>query len=312
MAERAEEIYQALLEAGISEDEIDVQLKEKETEFQGFMTKPAILYLIAKEHGVDVESTENKEILKHIAEDIIDYNDFLIPISSVMENMRNIVIAGRIKSVYDAREFAKKDNTIGRVGSFTICDDSDCIKIVLWNESVKIMESDLFMKGETIQVIGGYSKKSRGEGLEVHLGRQGKIILAPENVKLPQRESSDSYKKPVPTKREVGTEEKKSGWTIQSLHEKEGFIRFISGEVNVEFFKELTLKSGEKSFLLKLVLSDDSGSIKVNIWGMQAVNCAKLITDGIKVKLSNVVIKLNAYSNEKELNFTKKSNLETL
>jgi replication factor A1 len=309
MVERAEEIYQALVDAGISEEEINEQITEKDTEFQGFMTRPAILYLIAKEHGIDVDSTENKEVLKHIAENIIDYNDFLIPISSVAENMRNIVIAGRIKSVYDAREFMKKDNTPGRVGSFTICDNSDCIKVVLWNESVKIMENDLFQKGEIIQLIGGYSKKGREGGLEVHLGRQGKIILSPENMNLPDRETSESYKKPVPTKREPETEaeEKKSGWNIQSLHEKEGFVRFISGTVKAEFFKELTLKNGDKSFLLKLELSDNTGSIKVNIWGLQAVECAKLIIDGIKIKLSNLAIKLNSYSNEKELNFTKKS-----
>ena len=47
MVERAEEIYQALVDAGISEDEISHQVKEKDTEFQGFMTKQAILFLIA-------------------------------------------------------------------------------------------------------------------------------------------------------------------------------------------------------------------------------------------------------------------------
>ncbi len=315
MVERAEEIYQALLDAGISEKEIDQQINEKETEFQGFMTKPAILYLIAKEHGVDVDSSENKEILNHISEDIIDYNDFAIPISSVEENMSNIVITGRVERIFTIRDFVRKDGSPGRVGSFQICDKSKCIKIVLWSENVTIMENDYFKKGEIIQVVGGYSKKGRDEKLEVHLGRQGNIILAPEDVVLTdivkpgiaESEFSETLSKP---KNESSN--KKSTWTIQSLHNKEGFIRFISGIVKVEFFKELTLKSGEKSFLLKLILSEESSSIKVNIWGLKAVECVKLITDGDNIKLSNVVIKENSYTNEKELSFTKKSNLEVL
>lgn len=312
MVERAEEIYQALLDAGISEKDINENITEKETEFQGFMTKPAILYLIAKEHGINVDSTENKEILNHITEEIIDYNDFAIPISSVMENIRNIVIVGRLEAIFQVGDFLKKDGTPGRVGSFKICDNSDCIKVVLWDESVEIMENELFKKGEIIQVIGVYSKRGREGKLEVHLGKQGKIILAPENVELPEIKSlNDSKKRPLEPSRDIIPENSnnKSTWTIQNLFEKEGFIRFITGKVEVEFFKELTLKNGDKSFLLKLILSDESASIKVNIWGIQAVECLKLITDGVSVKLTNVVIKENSYSNEKELNFTKKSNI---
>ncbi|MFX0005462.1 MAG: hypothetical protein ACFFA7_06135 [Promethearchaeota archaeon] len=315
MVERAEEIYQALLDAGISEQEINENITEKEAEFQGFMTKPAILYLIAKEQGVNIDSIENKEILNHITEEIIDYNDFAITISSIVENMRNIVIVGMVETVFQVGAFIKKDGTSGRVGSFKICDNSDCIKVVLWNENVEILENELFKKGEIIQIIGGYSNKGRDGKLEVHLGRQSNIILAPENVKLPEIVNSKNAKyQPSEHSSEILKEnsKKKSKWTIQNLFEKDGFIRFITGEIQVDFFKELTLKNGDKSFLLKLILSDESASIKVNVWGIRAVECLKLITEGATVKLSNVLIKENAYSNEKELNFTKKSDIQFL
>ena len=306
MVERAEEIYQALLNAGISEQEINQAINEKDTEFEGFMTRPAILYLIAKEHGINVESIDKEKILDHLAEDIIDYNDFAIPISSVSENMRNIVIVGTVETIDQVRDFVKKDGTPGRVGSFKICDNTECIIIVLWNENVSVMENDLFKKGETIEVIGGYTKKGRDGNLEVHLGRQSNIILAPENVKFPQGEIATS----IPPK--IERKKKNSTWTIKDLQNKEGFVRFISGTVKVDFFKELTLKSGEKSFLLKFSLSDNNSSIKVNVWGIKAVEYMKLIADGDKVKISNVFIKENSYTNEKELNFTKSSTLEAI
>jgi len=306
--ERAEEIYQALLDAGMSEDDLTAQVKEKETEFQGFMNKQAILYLIAKENGVKVDSSENNEILDRITEDIIDYNDFAIPISNITENMRNIVIAGRITEIQGKKEFLRKDGTPGTVGSFQICDQSDCVKVVLWNDQTEIISNQFFQTGEIIQVVGAYSKKGIKDNLEVHLSRQGKLILAPKGIILPEVKNVDHSKsiekrvsKPVPSK-----------FTIEELYSKEGFIRFVKGIVQVQEFKELTLKNGEKSFLLKLILSDDTSSIRVNIWGLQAVECVKKIEDGNSIKLSNVIIKEFTYSNEKELSSMKRTILEVI
>ena len=43
---------------------------------------------------------------------------------------------------------------------------------------------------------------------------------------------------------------------------------------------------------------------------MKAVECSEIINEGEGVKLSNILIKENTFSNEKELNFTKTSRLE--
>jgi len=305
MVERAEKIYEKLLNLGLSEDDISRQVNEKLTEFQGFMTKEGALYLIGKDNGIDLYSSDPQ--IQNEIEELIDYNDFMIPIASITETMSNIVIAGRVTEIFGIKSFIKKDGTLGIVGSFVICDKSECIKLVLWNDQAKIMENDSFQKDEIIQIIGGYSKMGTTGNLEIHLSRQGKIVLAPKDIVLPEVErvrSSIAVKKKgvkSPTK-----------YTIEELYQKEGFIKFVKGIVYIERFKELTLKNGEKSFLLKLVLSDNTASIKVNIWGMRAVEGMKVINDGVGVKLTNVVIKENSYSQEKELNFTKNSRLELI
>ncbi len=305
MVERAETIYEKLLDLGLSEEDISKQINEKLTEFQGFMTKRGALYLIGKDNGIDLYSSDPQ--IQNEIEELIDYNDFMIPIANIIETMSNIVIAGRITEIFGVKSFNKKDGTPGVVGSFVICDKSECIKLVLWNDQTKIMENESFQKDEIIQIIGGYSKIGTTGNLEVHLSRQGKIVLAPEDIVLPEvervRPSLVGEKKRVksPTKH-----------TIEEIFKKEGFIKFTKGIAHVDMFKELTLKNGEKSFLLKLVLSDDTASIKVNIWGMKAVEAMKIINDGVGVRLTNVVIKENSYSNEKELSFTKSSSLELL
>ncbi len=307
MAERVEEIFQALVDAGIGEDELMAQVKEKETEYQGFMTKQAILYLIAKENGVNVDSSENSEILEHITEEVIDYNDFAIPISEITENMRNIVIAGRLTEIHERREFIKKDGTPGVVGSIQLCDLSECIKVVLWNDQTEIMDNRFFQPQEIIQVIGGYSKKGLNDKLEVHLGRQGKLVLAPKGVILPEVKQQT-----ISTSTEKQFDIIPSKHSIEELYNKEGFIRFVKGIIQIHDFKEFTQKSGEKSFLLKLILSDDSSSITVNIWGLKAVQYVKILENGASVKLINVVVKENSYSNEKEISSTKNTQLEII
>ena len=71
-------------------------------------------------------------------------------------------------------------------------------------------------------------------------------------------------------------------------------------------------KNEDKTFLLKLILSDDTSSIRVLVWGINAVESLKILNDGIGVKLSNVMIKENPYSNEKELVYTKNSRMKIL
>ena len=305
MTERAEQIYQALTEIGLSEDEINRQVNEKLTEYQGFMTKQAVLFLIAKDYGINIYSSEyNSEIQEEI-EGLIDYNEFAIPISDITEGMRNIVITGRISDIFGVRNFMRKDGTPGTVGSFQICDQSECIKIIMWNEKVELMENECFQKGEIIQVIGGYAKEDRDGTLEVHLSRKGKIVLAPKGIVLLGEVKS---KVVGPPKKDII--KKSSNYTIQDLHDKEGFIRIIAGTVRIEDFKELTLKNGERSFLLKLILSDDTASIRINVWDIKAVECVKTINDGDFIKLFNSILKLNKYSSEKELNFIKGSRIE--
>jgi len=317
MVESTEDIFKALMETGLSEQEIKQQIKQKLTEYQGFMNKQAVLFLIAKENGVSIYSSEYSDSIQKEIEELIDYNDFAIPIADISETMSNIVITGRITQTFDVNSFTRKDGTQGVVGSFQMCDTSDCIKVVLWGEQVKIMENEYFTKGEIVQVVGGYSKKGIKEALEVHLSKKGKIVLAPKDIdpkKLPKIESYEDYKQNKEYKKPKNikkiSSEKDSILSIQEIYEKEGFIKFISGIVQIDQFKELTLKNGEKSFLLKLIISDDTASIYVNIWGMKAIECLKIIKEGDGIKLSNILIKENTYTNEKELNFTKSSRLE--
>lgn len=306
MCSNNEDVYQVLINAGIDEQEIERQVKEKYNEYQGFVSKEAILFLIAKEHGLDIASCSSDELVHYE----IDYNDFTIPISNITENITNIVITGRILRNFGTKNFMRKDGSPGLVGSFAIGDNSGTIKVVLWNDQVKIMEKEYFQAGEIIQIIGGYSKVGLNEKIEVHLSKIGKIILSPKNADLSNIPKSDKFKNLKV--QGIVSLKKDSGLSIKELNVKEGFIKSIKGSIKIEEFKEIIKINGEKTFLLKLILSDDTSSIRFLVWGMNAVKCLKNLSEGDYVKLSNVVVKENLYTNEKELIFTKNSLLEII
>ena len=98
MTERAEQVYRALMDLGLSEEEINSQINVKLMEYQGFMTKEGALYLIGKENGINIYSSDPN--IQNEIEELIDYNDFAINISDVIEGMQNIVLAGRITEIF--------------------------------------------------------------------------------------------------------------------------------------------------------------------------------------------------------------------
>lgn len=307
MSISVDELYQKLLDSGISEAELEKQVQNKESEFGGFMSKQGILFIIAKEKGIYIQSPDINEQIYEDFEEEIDYDEFTIELSEVKEEMRNIVLLGKILQIYEPNEFSRKDGTIGKVASFLFGDGSQIIKVILWDDKVDLVKNEYFRVNELIRIIGAYCKKGKNDNLEVHLGKRSKIILSPEIANKELKLRLNTIKYIIQSK---GDSKINSSSRINELVERFNYITQIQGQVQIEGFKEITRKSGEKTFLLKLLLSDDSATIRVIIWGMNAINCLKLISDSDTAVISNVSVKRNKYTNEKELVFTKNSTLE--
>lgn len=307
MSISVDELYQKLLESGISEAELEKQVQNKESEFGGFMSKQGILFIIAKENGIYIQSPEISEQLYEEFEEEIDYDEFSIQLSEIKDEMRNIVLLGKILQIFETRDFTRKDGTGGKVSSFLFGDNSETVKVALWGDKADFSKNEYFRVNELIRIIGAYCKKGKDNNLEVHLGKRGKIILSPEIPNKNLRLRLDSIKVKSQNGREIKS---KSTSKIKDLVESFKYIKTIQGQIKIEEFKEINKKSGEKTFLLKILLSDDSATIRVLIWGMFAIECLKIITEYDTVVISNVAVKENDYTREKELIFTKNSTLQ--
>ena len=293
MSLSAEDIYNALIKAGLKEEDIQEEIKKKADEYQGYISESGILFLIAKNKNLAITQELYKEL-----DDLIDYDEFVISVSEVRENMINIALLGKISKSYGIKEFSHKDGTPGKVGSFLLYDGTGQIKVVLWDENTKVMESDFFRVNELLRVLNGYVKKNKNNNNEVHVEKKGRVILAPDDVELRR----------FPLLQEITFYESE-----ERKYMTEEFINNIQGTVvKIEKFEEKDLKDGNKTFLLKFILALDSFTVHVIVRGMQAVECLKLIDEGLSIRLSNMKAKTNIYTKMKELYFTSKSQCKIL
>lgn len=299
-----QEIYQYLMEKEFSEEELNNEIKKKISEFHGFITEQGALFLIAKEKGVKIQSPDIDPDLYSEIEKEIDYNEFIIPISEIQEGMSNIVVLGKITNIFQIHSFTRKDGTTGIVGSFILAESSGTIKIILWGEHAKIMDSEFFQKGEILRVIGGYSKKSINERLEIHVGKKGRIVLSPTDISKKIKNQLESNNL---NNSHTFLNSQKNTIKIKDICRKEGFLNYVIGLIHIEEFKEFNKNNGEKSFLLRFSLNDDTGSINVIVWDFQAIEMLSSIKNNMKIIIMNTLLRINNSSKEKELHYLKNS-----
>ena len=297
-----DELFQKLLDLGLSEEELENKIRDKVEEYGGFMSKQGVLFIIARENGLDVRSPDIDDYVYDELEEEVDYDEFTIDISDLREGMSNIVLLGKILTIQKVREFLRKDQSLGKVCSFSLGDQTGTVKIVLWDERVDDTKNEYFKPTKLVRIIGGYSKLGQNENLELHLGRKGTLILSPE--------VSDKKREQFEAVTIADLEEITPKSNLEPLREailQNRYINAAKGIVQIEEFKELELKSGDKSFLLTLLLDVEGFTIRVKAWGMNAVECLKIVNDGDFVSITNLAVKENKYSAKKELIFTKNS-----
>ncbi len=289
-----------LLTSGMSKSKIDKSLEKKRIEYKDFASDEMLLFLIAKDNGIHFNNSGIENEFNIGEGEEIDYNEFLIDISGIVDKMANIVLIGKISSISPVNEFIKKDQSIGRVGSFYLHDLTGPIRIVVWDEQTDILKSEFYKEGKILQVINAYSKLNRSDRIEVHLSKNSSLLLSPPSI---DRKKYDLIDININNGQFL---------PINDILGKNGFIheQIIGIASKIIFFKEIEKKDGDKTFLFKFVLSDDSGSIIINIWDLKALESVKIVDEGVNISISKFSVKDNDYSGEKEIYSNKNTALQ--
>ena len=267
---------------GLARKEIQDLVEDKKNELKGLISDEGALFIIAKELGVDVKN-ENKEFLK----------DIEIKISDITHNMKNIMLFGRIKEIYNINNFKKKDGSDGYVGSFLLHDKSGDVRIVLWDELVNIFTDPDFKYNELVKIVNGNAKKGKYGGTEIHIGRFGKVILSPDDV---------DYKNYPNLEIEI--------ISIKDINLNLHSVSIEGKVIQIFPLKEFTRKNGELGRVRSLSLLDSTGSVRIAFWN-EDTDKLNGIEEGDIISVSNLNPKLSTLDSKTiDLNSNKISKIE--
>ncbi len=155
-------------EKGLNEGEINSKVSEKLAKLSDLISKHGALHIIANELGVSVFE---------------DYSGKDFKIEELREGMRNIAFNCKLLKI-DAIRSYNKNGREGKVANLITGDDTQAIRVVVWDETlIDGISNGSMPSGSILHVSGGMIRQNNGRK-EVHLGRGAKLDLNPKNVKF--------------------------------------------------------------------------------------------------------------------------------
>lgn len=186
----------------------------------------------------------NRSIIRK-SEKKIEYEEEFTPIANIKADMNNINVSGRILDISEIRTFEKKDGSVGRVGNVLLGDSTGKIRLTIWDEKTDFLEEIDF--DETVEVLNAYSRENTfSQQIELSLGARGIIQRSEKTVDY--REKFTDIADIIPGE----------SYSIQGKVSEIGELR--------EFEKE----DGTGNVVANLQLKDETGSIRLTLWGEQA------------------------------------------
>lgn len=186
----------------------------------------------------------NRSIIKK-SEKKVEYKEEFTPVEDIKADMNNINVSGRVLDIGEIRTFEKKDGSPGRVGNLLLGDSTGKIRLTLWDEKTSFLDEVDF--DETIEVLHAYSRENAfNQQVELNLGNRG--IIQKSEKEIEYREKFTNIADIIPGE----------SYSVQGKVSEIGELR--------EFERE----DGTENVVANLQLKDETGSIRLTLWGEQA------------------------------------------
>ena len=210
----------------------------------------------------------------------------ITPINQLSLKIPTFSIEGIITALYPTKKFTRQNGTDGKRASIQITDPTGLVYLTFWGDHcamTKDIKEDQKVRITKLSPKANYKDKSKID------------LTATSSTEISIIESESQL--------EI------SLMKINDLIEKGGFGN-IEGKIQeIEDIKSIALKNGETKELQKIILADETGAIRVAIWG-DKVNPDLKVDDSIQINRVNV--KMNSYSNEMEASLSPRSSIELL
>ena len=174
------ELVQKIIEkTGLSQEEVQKKILEKQRELSNLISKDGAAYIIAKELGLDILPKTKRRL----------------EIKNVIPKITDLKLTARVIRVFEPREFKSKAGKKGKVASIILGDETGNIRLSLWDEQTNIIEK--LKPGMAIETFRAYTRDNGFGGVEIRLGNKGGIRIL-EQCELP---TLDKLQKPLEIQR---------------------------------------------------------------------------------------------------------------
>ncbi len=165
-------------------------------------------------------------------------------ISEIKPGISGLNIVGKIIDLGTVRTFQRKDGTPGKVRNITIGDTTGKIRVTLWDAKA---EAPGFAVGDAVEIMNAYARENTFTNqTELQLGSGGSIV---------QSSAAVDYSETITPIADIG---------INAAYS-------ITGHVSgLDEIREFERSDGTKSKVSNIYVSDDTGRIRVALWGEHA------------------------------------------
>jgi replication factor A1 len=167
-----------------------------------------------------------------------------LKISEIKPGMNGLNIVGKVLDIGKMRTFTRKDGTTGKVTNVTLGDDTGKIRLTLWDGKADALG---FNVGDTVEITNAYARENTfSNQTELNLGSGGGIVKSGVAV---------DYSETLTAISDIGINQAYS----------------VTGHVSgIDEIREFERQDGTKSKVSNIYISDDTGRIKVALWGEHA------------------------------------------
>ena len=181
------------------------------------------------------------------------------PVKGLVSGLRDVTVTGRVMRLWPVRRFRKRDGSVGKMASFILADSTGSIRVVLWDDKADIVEEGWLEIGKLVRVSHGYTREGLGGRVELHVGPMGSVEVNPPGV------DEEDYPSPFPEPTEIAS--------IGPEADRVSVEGFISAMRPATSF---TRPDGSPGKVLRLRISDETGSITCVLWNEAAEACEGL------------------------------------
>ncbi len=262
-------IQEIMKHAKISRDELMARINQKREELGALVTPEGLAMIVGRELGVELKQKEVKPRELKIGD--------LVP------GMSNVDLLARVIRIYEPRSFPRWDGSLGHVAGMVLQDESGSIRAVLWDNKASLVGSGAVQKGDAIRIKGAYVQERANGQAELHIG-------ARSSVEVTKEPTVDSRLPPL----------KESTVKIAELKQGLKEVDVLGRVVAVSEIKTFDRSDGTTDKVASLVLMDETGKIRVSLWGEKA-ELTKELRRGDVIMVENASVRVGLHG-KPELN----------